>query len=152
VYERTGGHAYGSTYPGPIGAILTPQLNDTRAAETLPYASSLCSACYEVCPVKIDIPRILVHLRGKVVRRRKETPAGRFAPEALAMAAMARLFRSPRWFEQAQRAAAVAQKLFLHGGVIDRLPGPLSGWTAMRDIAPVPRQSFRAWWKDRGRS
>src|SRR3954464_8686752 len=64
VYERTGGHAYGSIYPGPIGAILTPQLEGIGAAPSLPYASSLCGACYEVCPVKIDIPRVLVHLRG----------------------------------------------------------------------------------------
>ena len=69
VYERTGGHAYESTYPGPIGAILTPQLQGLSAAPTLPWASSLCGACYEVCPVKIDIPSVLVHLRGRVVRR-----------------------------------------------------------------------------------
>ena len=68
VYERTGGHAYESVYPGPIGAILTPQLQGLENAPTLPWASSLCGACYEVCPVKIDIPSILVHLRGRVVR------------------------------------------------------------------------------------
>ena len=71
VYERTGGHAYESTYPGPIGAILTPQLQGLGAAPTLPWASSLCGACYEVCPVKIDIPSVLVHLRGRVVREAK---------------------------------------------------------------------------------
>src|SRR6185437_3234674 len=62
VYARTGGHAYGSVYPGPIGAILTPQLLGVKRAKTLPYASTLCGACYEVCPVKIDIPEVLVHL------------------------------------------------------------------------------------------
>ena len=73
VYERTGGRAYGSPYPGPIGAILTPQLRgiarhpvDEQTA-SLPYASSLCGACFDVCPVRIDIPEVLVHLRGKVV-------------------------------------------------------------------------------------
>ena len=75
VYERTGGHAYESTYPGPIGAILTPQLSGYERGTTLPWASSLCGACYEVCPVKIDIPSILVHLRREVVRRGRE-PVG----------------------------------------------------------------------------
>src|SRR5438045_5414440 len=74
VYARTGGHAYGSVYPGPIGAILTPQLRGIENAKSLPYASSLCGACYEVCPVKIDIPRVLLHLRGKVVREAGSRP------------------------------------------------------------------------------
>lgn len=70
MYERAGGHAYGSAYPGPIGAILTPQLRgtDTALDASLPYASSLCGACYEVCPVAIDIPEVLVHLRERVVQ------------------------------------------------------------------------------------
>jgi L-lactate dehydrogenase complex protein LldF len=147
VYERTGGHAYGSTYPGPIGAILTPQLNPPGPAESLPWASSLCGACYEVCPVKINIPRILVYLRGKVTERRKETWAGRLDPEALAMAVMGRIFRSPRLFAWAQRAAALGQLPFIRQGTIRHLPGPLSGWTAMRDLAPVPKESFRDWWR-----
>ena len=67
VYSRTGGHAYESVYPGPIGAILTPQLAGLKSGRSLPYASSLCGACYEVCPVEIDIPRVLVHLRSRVV-------------------------------------------------------------------------------------
>src|SRR5207249_2750091 len=74
VYTRTGGHAYGSVYPGPIGAILTPQLRGVARAGSLPYASTLCGACYEVCPVKIDIPQVLVHLRARVV---DEAGAGR---------------------------------------------------------------------------
>ena len=65
VYERAGGHAYGSVYPGPIGAILSPQLTGIEDNASLPYASSLCGACYDVCPVKIDIPTILVHLRAQ---------------------------------------------------------------------------------------
>ena len=67
VYRQTGGHAYGSIYSGPIGAILTPQLQSMEHSQSLPYASSLCGACYEVCPVKIDIPEILIHLRRKIV-------------------------------------------------------------------------------------
>ncbi|MGH3265218.1 MAG: lactate utilization protein B, partial [Trebonia sp.] len=87
VYTRTGGHAYGSTYPGPIGAILTPMLSGMSQAGSLPYASSLCGACYEVCPVKIDIPSILVHLRRRVVAQ-GGPGHGRLDPERLAMAAL----------------------------------------------------------------
>jgi L-lactate dehydrogenase complex protein LldF len=141
VYERTGGHAYGSTYPGPIGAILTPMLSGLDTAGSLPYASSLCGACYEVCPVKINIPEVLVHLRGLAVGR-----AGRVSGERAAMRAMARVFASRRLYEAAQRSGRLAQLPLARGGTIDRLPGPLSGWTAARDLPPLPRQSFREWW------
>ena len=95
VYSRTGGHAYGSVYPGPIGAILTPQLIGIENAPSLPFASSLCGACYEVCPVKIDIPRVLLHLRGKPSQ--VSAPAGERAAMGLAawMFAGRRRFRSP---------------------------------------------------------
>jgi L-lactate dehydrogenase complex protein LldF len=134
VYERTGGRAYESVYPGPIGAILTPQLRGLDQAPTLPWASSLCGACYEVCPVKIDIPSILVHLRGRVVRE-AGTPAG----ERAAMAAMARVFASRRAYEAAQRAAKLGR-------------GPLAGaalrpWTRSRELPAVPSQTFRDWWR-----
>jgi L-lactate dehydrogenase complex protein LldF len=137
VYERTGGHAYESIYPGPIGAILTPQLRGLENAPTLPWASSLCGACYEVCPVKIDIPSILVHLRGRVVRE-----AGAPAAERAAMAAMARVFSSRRAYEAAQRAARLGR-------------GPLASaavrpWTRTRELPDVPRQTFREWWRERG--
>src|SRR5690348_12392864 len=79
VYARTGGHAYGSVYPGPIGAILTPQLVGIENAPSLPFASSLCGACYEVCPVKIDIPKVLVHLRSLAPKPRAKTAALRAA-------------------------------------------------------------------------
>ena len=135
VYERTGGHAYESVYPGPIGAILTPQLQGLENAPTLPWASSLCGACYEVCPVKIDIPSILVHLRGRVVRE-----VGAPVPERAAMAAMARVFASRRAYEAAQRAAKLGR-------------GPLAGaalrpWTRSRELPEVPKQTFRDWWRD----
>jgi L-lactate dehydrogenase complex protein LldF len=152
VYERTGGHAYRSVYPGPIGAVLTPQLKGLDQAPTLPWASSLCGACYEVCPVKIDIPSLLVHLRGRVVREVRSGgggPRSRLDGERLAMEAMARVFASRRRYERAQRAARVGQWPFARGGRIEHLPGPLSGWTAMRDLQPVPQQSFRDWWSER---
>jgi L-lactate dehydrogenase complex protein LldF len=142
VYSRTGGHAYSSVYPGPIGAILTPQLVGIQQAKTLPYASSLCGACYEVCPVKINIPEVLLHLRGEVTRH-----AFPLNPEAVVMRQLVSIFSSPKRYEQAQALARRGQRLFMHEGVIDSLPGMLSGWTTARDLVPVPPQSFRDWWR-----
>jgi L-lactate dehydrogenase complex protein LldF len=137
VYTRTGGHAYGSVYPGPIGAILTPQLIGVENAPTLPYASTLCGACYEVCPVKIDIPRVLLHLRAKVVET--EGPS----LERLGMRTVGRMFASRRRFELAQRLGRIGFP------VLKRLPGPLTAWTKTRDLKPFARQSFRSWWRQR---
>ena len=134
VYSRTGGHAYESVYPGPIGAILTPQLRGLRSGTSLPYASSLCGACYEVCPVKIDIPRILVHLRGRVVAER-----GQRRSEQLAMKLAAWTFARESRYRRAQRVARLR--------LIGRMPG-LRGWTATRDL-PIPRETFRDWWAQR---
>ena len=102
-------------------------------------------ACHEVCPVKIDIPRILVHLRSKADAAKGTTG------ESLVMAAMARVLGSGRLYGLAQRAAAVGPLPVLRDGQIRSLSGPLAGWTAMRDLAPVPKQSFRGWWKARAR-
>ncbi len=152
VYERTGGHAYGSTYPGPIGAILTPLLKGLKETGSLPYASSLCGACYEVCPVKINIPEVLVHLRHEEVtrRRREGGRAGRLAPEPVTMRGLARVLADQRLYEIAQRTARVAQRPLARDGRIRRLPGPLAGWTSARDVPPVPAQTFRDWWRERG--
>ena len=139
VYSRTGGHAYGSVYPGPIGAILTPQLRGLGEADTLPWASSLCGACYEVCPVKIDIPSVLVHLRGRVVREERSRLGG----EAAAMRLLAAAFGSRRRYEAAQRLARLGR------GPLARLPGPLRGWSDARELPEVPAQSFRDWWRER---
>jgi L-lactate dehydrogenase complex protein LldF len=143
VYSRTGGHAYGSVYPGPIGAILTPQLIGVENAPTLPFASSLCGACYEVCPVKIDIPTVLLHLRGQVVRARRRSP------ERSAMRLVGLVFGGARRFALAQRLTRLAQRPFVRGGAIRRLPGPLGEWTRTRDLKAVPRTSFREWWLTR---
>lgn len=144
VYSRVGGHAYNSIYPGPIGAILTPQLRGVAQARSLPYASSLCGACYVACPVKIDIPRVLVHLRGTAVRQDQS-----LGTERMAMRTLAWVMRDRRRYERAQRLARVLQRPLVHDGRVERLPGPLGGWTVARDMRPVPRESFRMWWRTR---
>jgi L-lactate dehydrogenase complex protein LldF len=141
VYSRTGGHAYGSVYPGPIGAILTPQLRGIENASSLPFASSLCGACYEVCPVKIDIPGVLLHLRAKVIEAK-----GR-APERAAMRAAAWVFGSARRLAFAQQLSRLVSRPFAGSGVIRRLPPPLSRWTRTRDLKPPAQESFRSWWR-----
>ncbi len=145
VYKRVGGHAYGSIYPGPIGAILTPQLWGMEEYATLPFASSLCGACAEVCPVKIDIPRVLLHLRARAVRELAP------APERAAFGAAAWAFGAPRRFAAAQKVGRVAELPLARGGLVRRLPGPLEGWTRGRDLRPVARETFREWWaRERG--
>jgi len=156
VYERTGGHAYNSVYPGPIGAILTPQLVGIGkpGSDSLPYASSLCGACYEVCPVKINIPEVLIHLRGRVVRHKQDEGGlkGKLDPENVAMQAMAKTFSNLRLYEGAQRAARIGQWPLARSGAIHRLPGRLAGWTDARDLKPIPEQTFREWWRSRNGS
>jgi L-lactate dehydrogenase complex protein LldF len=148
VYRQTGGHAYGSSYSGPIGAIVTPQLLNMRHAQSLPYASSLCGACYEVCPVKINIPEVLIHLRGRVVREQK----GPLDPEALAMKTAAAIFTSRARFEAAQRLGRIAQWPLVSHGWMRNLPGMLGNWTRVRDLRALPPQTFRQWWKARAKA
>ncbi|MBV1851767.1 lactate utilization protein B [Catellatospora tritici] len=145
VYERTGGHAYGSVYPGPIGAILSPQLTgqDAGANRSLPYASTLCGACYDVCPVKINIPEILVHLRQTGPKP---------AAERAVMSTLSWLMRDRRRWRAALRAARTGAAPLRaltrrRGGTLRRAPWPMSAWTAHRD-APLPApESFRDWWR-----
>lgn len=149
VYRQTGGHAYGSVYAGPIGAILTPQLQELHHAESLPYASSLCGACYEVCPVKINIPEVLIHLRHKVVEKQTRG-IGKLNPEAVAMKVMATIFRSEARFRAAQKFGRQAEKpLVNREGWIGWLPGMLGGWTQARDLQAMPSETFREWWEKR---
>jgi L-lactate dehydrogenase complex protein LldF len=149
VYRETGGHAYGSIYSGPIGAILSPQLQDLKYSRSLPYASTLCGACYEVCPVKINIPETLIHLRGRIVREDQKTLGGKLATENIAMQAAAKIFLSHRRYEAAQRLARMGQLLFERNGQLTNLPGMAGGWTRFRDLKPIPKASFRNWWKAR---
>jgi L-lactate dehydrogenase complex protein LldF len=145
VYERAGGHAYGSTYPGPIGAVLTPQLAGMHEAKddpnsSLPFASSLCGACFDACPVKIDIPSMLVELRHQ------HTEAAGNTPEKLAMKAAATVMMRPKLFTKAQKAAGSGARLMSgREKTIGGLPTPLRGWTDSRDIPTAPKQTFRGW-------
>jgi L-lactate dehydrogenase complex protein LldF len=139
VYERTGGHAYGATYPGPIGAILTPQLVGVEHASKLPFASTLCGACYEVCPVEIDIPTILVKLRHDAVKAASPSAENQvFAAAAVAMGGRR------RWTQAVRLARLI--RFFRH-----RAPPPLSRWTNVRDFPEPPPQTFRDWWVDQHR-
>jgi len=149
VYRETGGLAYGSIYSGPIGAILSPQLQNLEHSRSLPYASTLCGACYEVCPVKINIPETLIHLRGRIVREDQKTFTGKLAPENLAMQFAAKIFLSHRRYEAAQKLARTGQLLFERKGQLTNLPGMAGGWTKYRDLKPIPKSSFRDWWKSR---
>ena len=136
VYEHTGGHAYGSVYPGPIGAILSPQLTGLAGHDdpnaTLPFASTLCGACFDACPVRIDIPSILVHLRAEVVDASR---GGIPDAQDLAMTAASWIMLSPRRFAFTEKAAGLAL-----------LAGRFSPWAASRDLPGAPEQSFRQWW------
>jgi iron-sulfur cluster protein len=144
VYSRVGGHAYGSVYPGPIGAILTPQLRGIDNARSLPYASSLCGACEEVCPVKIEIPLLLTHLRAREVAARGR----RLDPEKLAMKALFHAFSTRERYERAQKLARTASKPIARGrSTIPRAPGPLAGWTMSRDLPTPAPETFREWWR-----
>ena len=144
VYRQTGGHAYGSIYSGPIGAILTPQLQGMAHSRSLPYASSLCGACYEVCPVKINIPEILIHLRRRIVEE------GAPAAERITMKAASLVFSDPAWLRRAQMIGRFLQRPFQREGRISSLPWPGGAWTATRDLPAMPAQSFRDWWAARG--
>jgi L-lactate dehydrogenase complex protein LldF len=141
VYERAGGHAYGHVYPGPIGAILAPQLEPGKH-DDLPYASSLCGACYEVCPVKIDIPEVLVHLRQQGPHQKGEQAA---------MSAARVVMARPRLWRTALRAARLGSIPWRRKGFMRRLPWPGSKWTVSRDMPVPPKEDFRDWWKERQR-
>ncbi|WP_431924541.1 lactate utilization protein B [Amycolatopsis tucumanensis] len=159
VYERTGGHAYGSVYPGPIGAILNPLLRGTGVddqVDSLPYASSLCGACFEACPVRIDIPEVLVHLRSKVVDAHRSSPKA----EAVAMKSASWVLADSKRLGLAERGMGVAGRLLgrfgrkvMPGGrrALGRLPWPGSLWSNARDVPAPPVESFRSWWRREGR-
>lgn len=149
VYERTGGHAYGSTYPGPIGAILSPLLTGITSEEnaSLPYASSLCGACYDACPVKINIPEILVHLRSEDVESRRRSGKRKLPGQ------MDAAMKAASWAMGGGHRMALVEKALPLGRLaagpdrkIKKLPGIAAGWTQSRDLPAPPVRSFRDWW------
>lgn len=166
VYQQIGGHAYGSVYPGPIGAVITPQLFGLHKAEQLPYASSLCGACRDVCPVKIDIPELLLHLRAGIADEGRGLPSGfetsqsdagvqlkKRTGERWAFKVFAAVMTRPRVYRLSVRLGRLLQRLTVHqgrigkvGGVIARLVPPLNAWTAGRDMRPIAESTFRALW------
>lgn len=144
VFERTGGHAYGSVYPGPIGAVITPAFEGLDRAGELPFASTLCGACAEVCPVRIDLPRMLLELRGRAVRAGQ---IGRL--DRLFARGWTFVMGSPGRLRLLGAAGRLLQRLVVRRDRIERLPFPLAGWTAHRTAPPLAAQSFRDWWASR---
>ena len=157
VYQKVGGHAYGWVYPGPIGAIVTPSLIGLKEARDLPQASSLCGACREVCPVKINLPRMLLHLRQKSAESPDSSERSAGLVPNLVAAGYTRLMRSPgllklshgwaRW-KQNVWAAMPLFPLTKRNGMIRKASLPLlSRWTRSRDLPELPKNAFRDIWK-----
>ena len=146
VYRSIGGHAYGYTYPGPIGILLTAMLNGTGSVKDLAHASSLCGACLDACPVRIDIPRMLIELR-------KEIDEKRIAPwqERVVFRAFAWLLRQPALFRRGAPIARLLQRPFARGGRIRHLPLFFGEWTRTRDLPAVAAQTFSERWDDLSR-
>jgi L-lactate dehydrogenase complex protein LldF len=143
VYRQIGGHAYGYTYPGPIGILLTAMLHGNGAVKELAHASSLCGACKDVCPVRIDIPRMLIRLREHLDQE-QIAPAS----ERLVFRAFRRLLTSPAAFAWSIRLARLLQTPFKRDGQLRRLPSLFQQWTKTRDLPPVAAKSFSERWKE----
>ncbi|WP_460370891.1 4Fe-4S dicluster domain-containing protein, partial [Actinocorallia lasiicapitis] len=149
VYERVGAGPYGPVLPGPIGAVLTPQFRGVGPAfeASLPFASTLCGACADVCPVGIDLPGLLVMLRARVVESRRHRPVP--TPELALMRGLAWTMSDQRRFEQALLRASRWTRLLVRDGTVRRLPGRFGVWTETRDLPGPPRKGFRERWRAR---
>ncbi|HET7478277.1 MAG TPA: LutB/LldF family L-lactate oxidation iron-sulfur protein [Rubrobacteraceae bacterium] len=143
VYRQTGGHAYGSTYSGPIGAVITPLLKGDREAKDLPHASSLCGACSETCPVGIPLHELLLKLRNRQV---EEGIAGR--AQSLMFKGFEKTMKSPRLYGIGTKAARISQRPAVKDGSVRPMPGPMKGWTDSREMPPLAPRSFRELWKE----
>ena len=157
VYQQIGGHAYGAVYPGPIGAVITPQLIGLKKTKQLPYASSLCGACREVCPVKIDIPALLLHLRAEIVDGESdgiaaETQVKKKLGERAAFAMYSFLWRRPRLYSFGARLSRAFQNTIVKNGKarsgFSGLVPPLGAWTQWRDAPAIAPKTFREIWKE----
>ena len=147
VYQKIGGHAYGSVYSGPIGSMITPAFAGLEKSKDLPFASTLCGACREICPVRIDIPRILLKLRSDWSEG-KHDGGGPPLLEKLAIKLWAFAMRHRIIYNLAFRVPAFLQGPFLQDGKLKRLPFALGGWTQKRDFPALARRSFRSMWGD----
>jgi L-lactate dehydrogenase complex protein LldF len=143
VYRAVGGHPYGDVYPGPIGAVLSPVLFGLEGREELPYACTLCGACLEVCPARIDLPRMLVHLRERVVDEGDAFGWLKPAMKSYEFAAT-----RPRVWNGVLRGASIGGRAS-RSGWFRRIPWPGSTWTKVRDLQAPSTRSFRRWWRDR---
>jgi L-lactate dehydrogenase complex protein LldF len=144
VYQKIGGQAYGWIYPGPIGAVISPQLQSMKQSGDLPFASSLCGACRDACPVAINLPDLLLALRGKAKENRNEQSAG----ERVAMGGISFAARHPKLFASAGKVMRRFAGLLARDGKIARVPfGPLKEWTRYRDLIAPGGSSFRERWK-----
>ncbi|WP_066187991.1 LutB/LldF family L-lactate oxidation iron-sulfur protein [Gracilibacillus timonensis] len=144
VYRHVGGHAYNSIYPGPIGAVLTPLLDGYDDHKELPYASSLCAACTEACPVKIPLHEQLIRHREIIVEEEKRSPA----MERIAMKGFAQWASHPAAYKLSTKMARTALKPWTKEEYVEDGPGPLKGWTDVRDFPAPGKQSFRSWWSN----
>ena len=151
VYGKIGGHSYGYPYSGPVGAVITPLLVGIERAKDLFLGETLCGACKDACPVNIDIPRMLLALRARLVENRSQwelRPGNRVEKSAYRAWSVAirnrALYDGMRWIAaQIQRPATAAD------GMIHRLPLPFSAWTKSRDIRPLARKTFMAHWREK---
>ncbi len=143
VYRQIGGHAYGYTYPGPIGILLTAMLHGPASVKDLAHASSLCGACVDACPVRIDIPRMLIELRHELDDKKIAPWAERVLFRALTW-----LLLSPRLYRWSAPLARLLQRPFAEAGRIRRVPLIFGGWTRTRDLPAVAARTFRERWED----
>ena len=149
VYQKVGGHAYGWVYPGPIGAIVSPTLVGLDQAPDLPQASSLCGACREACPIRINIPRMLLHLRHKLAESPEPAEVSAGARGKLLARAYAHVMSRPGLLEGIHKLGRALQKPWAKGGKISSLPLPfVSNWTRSRDLPALPSRTFREVWRD----
>ncbi len=152
VYGKIGGHAYGFAYSGPVGTVITPLLTGINRAKDLCMGETLCGACREICPVEIDLPRLILALRARLADGDPAwdvTPISRM--EKGGMVAWAKIIQSRKRYDHALALARLGQKL-LPGkdGMLRRLPPPFSGWTGKRDLKRIADDSFNAWWREKG--
>lgn len=145
VYRHVGGHAYGSIYPGPIGAVLTPLLDGYEDHQELPYASTLCAACTDACPVKIPLHEHLIRHRQIIAEEQERGPK----TEKWMMKGYAKWASTPAAYKLSSKMARTALKPWTRDEYISNGPGPLKGWTEVRDFPAPEKENFRSWFKNR---